>query len=81
LEARIFRPRKAAADGFLLGVVFGLSAALIVVCLILVLRPTLPADLFAATLGLAGMMALLAVKETGLLKRVASSIRPRVESH
>jgi anti-sigma factor RsiW len=75
LLARVFRPRKsAAADRFLLGAVFGLSAALIVVCLILVLRPTLPADLFAAVLGVAGMLGLLAVKETNLLKRITKSI-------
>jgi len=76
LLARIFRPRKAAAtaDRFLLGAVFGLSAALIIVFLILVLRSELPADLFAAILGVAGMQALLAVKETNLLKRITNSI-------
>jgi anti-sigma factor RsiW len=74
LRARIFRPRKAAADRFLLGAIFGLSAALIIVCLTLGLRPTLRADLFAAILGIAGMLVLLAVKETNLLKRIANSI-------
>jgi anti-sigma factor RsiW len=76
LRARVFHPRKAApaADRFLLGAVFGLSAALIIVCLILVLRPTLPADLIASILGVAGMLALLAVKETNLLKRITNSI-------
>jgi anti-sigma factor RsiW len=76
LLARIFRPRKAAsaADRFLLGAVFGLSAALIVICLTLILRPALPSDLFAAILGVAGMQALLAVKETNLLKRITNSI-------
>jgi hypothetical protein len=76
LSARIFRPRKAAAmaDRFLLGGAIGLAAALIFVLLILVLRSELPADLSAATLGITGMMALLAVKETNLLKRITNSI-------
>jgi anti-sigma factor RsiW len=74
LVARIFHPSKAEADRIWLGGVFGLSAALIIVCLILVIRPTLPADLFAAMLGVAGMLALVAVKETNLLKRMTNSI-------
>jgi anti-sigma factor RsiW len=76
LSARIFPPRKAAAraDRFLLGGAIGLAAALIVVCLILVLRSELPADLSAGILGVAGMMALIAVKETNLLKRITNSI-------
>jgi anti-sigma factor RsiW len=82
VSARIFPARKAAtaADGFMLGAVFGLAAALVVVCLTLVLRTELPADLSAAILGVAGMLALVAVKETALLKRITNSICPPVES-
>jgi anti-sigma factor RsiW len=82
LLARIFRPRKAArtADKFLLGAVFALSVGLIVVCLNLVLRSTLRADLFAAILGVAGMLRLLAIRETNLLKRFTNSTGPPVES-
>jgi anti-sigma factor RsiW len=76
LSARVFRPPKAAsaAEGFLLGGAIGLSLALLAVCLTLVFRARPTADLFAAVMGIAGALALLAVKETGLMKRFMYSM-------
>jgi len=72
LSARVSPPREAAADRILWGVTLGLSAALLALCLTLVLGSARPAGPLAAVLGFAGMLALLAVKETRLLKRITS---------